>query len=75
MGGTVIIKTAEQDEFYQIVVKDDGIGFNPNEKPNDGKVHIGIDNVKLRLQTMLSASVKITSENGKGTTVIVNIPK
>ncbi len=74
-GGTVTIKTEEKDEFYQIVVTDDGVGFDINEKPSDGKLHIGIDNVKSRLQTMLSASIQITSEKGKGTTVIVSIPK
>ncbi len=74
-GGTVTIKTSEKDDFYQIAVTDDGIGFDPSEKSSDTKVHIGIDNVNSRLQTMLNGSVHITSEKGKGTTVIVNIPK
>ncbi len=74
-GGTVVIKTVEKDDCYQILVTDDGVGFDPNEKPDDGKLHIGIDNVKSRLQTMLNASVRITSEKGKGTAVTVRIPK
>ncbi len=74
-GGTVIIKTVEKDEVYQIVVTDDGVGFEPNEKSSDGILHIGIDNVKSRLQTIMNADIKVASGKGKSTTVIVNIPK
>ena len=74
-GGTITISTSEIAEYYQITVTDDGIGFNPDEKPNDNKLHIGIDNVKSRLQTMINADIQITSEKGKGTTVLISIPK
>ncbi len=74
-GGTVMIKTVDQGEFYEILVTDDGVGFDQLEKPQDGKLHIGIDNVKSRLKTMVNGRVKINSEKGKGTTVIINIPK
>ncbi len=74
-GGTITISTKETEGFYQIIVTDDGIGFEPNERPNDNKLHIGIDNVKSRIKTMINGNVQINSEKGKGTTVIVNIPK
>ena len=51
-GGTVTISTKESDEYYIITVSDTGCGFDTTQKKNDGKRHIGIENVRQRLLNM-----------------------
>ena len=74
-GGTVKISTREYDDRYEIVVSDDGVGFDTTKKPDDGRTHVGMENVKSRLQTMCNAEVVITSEINKGTISKIIIPK
>lgn len=74
-GGTVTISTRECESCYEVEIRDDGAGFDPNEKPSDGKSHVGIENVRSRLSKMCGADLEITSEKGKGTTAIIRIPK
>ena len=74
-GGTIIISTREYDDRYEIVVSDDGVGFDTTKKPDDGRTHVGMENVKNRLKTMCNAEVIITSEINKGTVSKIIIPK
>lgn len=74
-GGTVLIKTEETEDAHYIYVIDDGAGFDINQKKDDGRTHIGIDNVKTRLESMSNGSLKINSKLGEGTKAIIKIPK
>ena len=74
-GGTVKISTRETDTAHLVIIEDDGVGFDPNEKKNDGRSHIGMENTKKRLRDMCGGEVIITSEIGKGTVAKVIIPK
>ncbi|MGN1116665.1 MAG: sensor histidine kinase, partial [Candidatus Ornithomonoglobus sp.] len=47
---TVTIKTYSDANHYYIEIRDDGIGFDINEKKNDRNSHIGIKNVRDRLK-------------------------
>ena len=73
--GTVTIKTYETDLDYVIVVEDDGVGFDLEEIKNDGLVHVGIENVSLRLKLVCNGSCEIKSKKGEGTVVTMHIPK
>lgn len=73
-GGTITITTRRADTSYEVVVADDGVGFDISEIPGDGQSHIGIENVRQRLQLMCSGSLEIKSEKGKGTTAVIRIP-
>jgi signal transduction histidine kinase len=42
---------------------------------DDGKVHVGLMNVRQRLASRMNATVDIDSTPGKGTTVTVTIPR
>jgi sensor histidine kinase YesM len=42
---------------------------------SDGKKHVGIANVKYRLEVLCGGSVEIKSEKDKGTVVTIYIPK
>lgn len=74
-GGTVSICTMETQTEYQIVIADDGVGFKPADMEEDGRTHIGIDNVTARLKTMVHGSLEIESQPGVGTKVVIKIPK
>lgn len=74
-GGTVKISSYEQDSNVVITISDDGVGFDVMEEKNDGRSHIGIQNIKKRLTTMLGARVTVESEIDKGTTVTITIPR
>ena len=74
-GGSVTVATAETDDAYVVTVRDTGVGFDVEHYADDGKKHIGIENSRQRLQAMCDATLAITSEKGKGTTVTITLPK
>lgn len=74
-GGTVWIHAYETDGTNQIVVEDDGAGFDAKSLLDDGKKHIGLRNVKSRLKDMCKGTIDVTSEIGKGTKVTIGIPR
>lgn len=57
----------------KIVIKDDGVGFDTNKEIDVSK-HIGLMNVKQRIETMCNGSLKIDSEIGMRTICEVVIP-
>lgn len=75
LGGTVKFSTREYKDHFEISVQDNGVGFDVNEQKNDGKTHIGIENVRNRLWKMSNATLDITSVKGQGTTAVIKIPK
>ena len=74
-GGTVTISTDEDKEGYIIRVADTGCGFDPTKSKNDGKRHVGIENVRQRLFNMCAGSLTIESQPGEGTVATIRIPK
>lgn len=74
-GGTVRISTREEEDAYLVTVFDDGAGFDPEKDFSDGREHVGIQNVKERVQKMCRGSLTITSREGEGTTAVIRIPK
>lgn len=73
-GGTIIIRSDRDENGYVVSVLDNGVGFDPTERPDDGRSHIGIANVRERLQEMCGGSLEIISEKGKGTECRILIP-
>ena len=71
------ISTREYPDRYEIIVTDDGPGFDPNDpKPkNDGRAHIGIANVRERLHSVCGGALRIESKPGEGTSVTLVLPK
>jgi sensor histidine kinase YesM len=74
-GGTVTIATEEFENHFEITVSDDGVGFDVSVPKNDGRAHVGMENVKNRLSTMCNATIETKSVLGEGTTVKIIIPK
>ncbi len=74
-GGTVTIHTTETETEYIIRVIDDGVGFTEGEYADDGGTHVGIENIKKRLDMMMNAGLEIESKIGEGTKACIFIPK
>ena len=74
-GGTVRIATREEKDAFVVTVSDDGVGFDPEKDLSDGREHVGIRNVRERVQKMCGGSLSITSREGEGTTAVIRIPK
>ncbi len=78
--GRVTISTRVTGNSCEVVVEDDGIGFDPEatlreeEKDTAGRIHVGIRNVKERVETMCSGKLKIESAPGKGTRAVISVP-
>lgn len=74
-GGTVIISTEERDGYALVTVADNGIGIEKAmERPSLGNhAHIGIPNIRNRLEEMVGGSLDIVS-NSNGTTATIRIP-
>lgn len=70
-GGTVRIETRREGNTIFIIVSDDGVGFDQNQII--GENHFGIRNVQNRLQTLAGGNIKIESQVGKGTKVIITL--
>ena len=74
-GGTIEIATKEDTKNFIIQVTDDGAGFDPQAKKEDGKSHVGIANVQKRLALMCQGTLEIESAPQKGCQVTIRIPK
>ncbi|MGN1318046.1 MAG: sensor histidine kinase [Lachnospirales bacterium] len=67
-GGTLTIHTKREGDKITIIITDDGVGFDISKLNKNDKNHIGIENVKKRLEYMVGGKLDIKSEIGKGTT-------
>ena len=74
-GGVVTLSSRQTEKAYQITVSDTGAGFDVEHYMDDGKVHVGLMNVRQRLASRMNATVEIDSTPGRGTTVTVTIPR
>ena len=66
--------TCEKENNIQLTVHDDGVGFDVNEKPSDTRSHIGISNVRSRLESMCGGALTVESTPNVGTLVTIIIP-
>lgn len=72
--GVVNVRTYREGEAHLIVIEDNGRGFDVNGIKIDGGRHIGISNVKSRIEQMCGGTLAIQSRVGEGTTVTLRIP-
>ena len=74
-GGTVILKTYENKTAYMVEIIDDGVGFDMNDEELSSNVHIGLSNVRHRINSMVDGDISITSEINKGTRITLSFYK
>ena len=82
-GGTVTIRSREEADAYVVEVEDDGVGFDPEELEQRQAwggaehkyTHIGLANIRFRVEELAGGSLAVASQPGKGTLVTVRFPK
>ena len=72
-GGTVTLRTSEDDNNIYIEVMDNGVGFNTDIL--DLTDRHGIKNITFRLKEMMRADIDIQSRLDEGTMVRISLPK
>ncbi len=77
--GTVTIRTREEDDHYEVIVEDDGVGFDVRILDSDDMEgpggHVAIRNVSARVEQMCGGKLLVESKAGSGTKVTIIIPK
>ena len=72
--GLVRVVSRRRETCHEIVIEDNGIGFDPNAMESTENGHIGIRNVRERIEQMCSGMLILESKVGEGTTVTIRIP-
>ena len=72
--GIVRIATRRAPDCHEIVIEDNGIGFDPETAETAGGQHIGIRNVRERVESMCGGTLRVDSAIGTGTRVTICIP-
>ena len=73
-GGTIKVESYETEKDFCVTVEDDGVGFDTSVLLDDRK-HVGLRNIRGRLKAMVNGKLEIESTVGKGTKVLITIPK
>lgn len=74
--GTLTFTSKKVDGGYQIIIEDDGVGFDPNvPHKEDGRSHVGMNNVENRLLQMSQATMEVISSPGNGCKTIITFPE
>ena len=73
--GAVKVMTRGEENEIVISVIDNGKGFDPEGTAEAGGMHIGIRNVRERIEVLCGGTLEIESEPGKGSTVIIRLPR
>ena len=72
--GLVTVSSVKETGVHKITIRDNGAGFDPNDTAYKDGSHIGIQNVKDRVEQMCGGTMIIESEIGKGTCITLLIP-
>lgn len=65
----LIIQFVQNDDSINIIVEDDGVGFNPNQINSDG---IGLQNMYNRINE-IGATYNLDTKIGNGTTYVIEL--
>ena len=72
--GRVEVEVRKKRYGYRIIIRDNGKGFDTNAPLSAERSHIGLNNVRDRIETMCHGEMKIESKVGEGTTITIRIP-
>ncbi len=72
--GLVTVSAVRESGAHRITVRDNGVGFDSEKTDLTQGSHIGLRNVKERVEQMCGGKMLLRSELGKGTEVTLLIP-
>ena len=73
--GRVLITSRLTGIAHEIVIQDNGPGFDVKQVEIANGSHIGIRNVRERLEKMCGGSLTLESKIGEGTVAIIRVPR
>ena len=73
-GGRVTVSTKKAPGYHVVTVTDNGKGFDVEAVRHKEGSHIGLTNVRERIEDMTGGTMKIESEIGEGTKISIKIP-
>ncbi len=72
--GIVEVITRKQNGFHELLIRDNGVGFDTAKYEASDKSHVGLRNVRERIERMCAGTLTVDSRIDEGTTVIIRIP-
>ena len=69
---SISIRTRNTDSGTEIIVEDNGSGFDPSD---ESRPHTTLENIRQRLEMMCNGTLEITSREAGGTRVTIRIPQ
>ena len=72
--GRVIVATRKVNGFHEIMIRDNGKGFDADNIDELEASHIGLRNVRDRIESMCDGEMEIESHPDRGTTITLAIP-
>ena len=72
--GLVRVVTYSEKDMHFIKIEDNGTGFDEHSAGSGDGTHIGISNVRERLEQMCGGRMEIDSRPGEGTRILLMIP-
>ena len=73
--GIVRVTAQRTEGGHRIVIRDNGVGFDVNAPELRDGTHVGLKNVRERIEKMCGGSMTVESRIGAGTTVTILIPE
>ena len=70
----ITIVTRHTNNAVEIIVEDDGVGFDPVGNADDNDPHIALNNIKERLRMTCDGKMTIAPRDGGDTSVKITIP-
>ena len=72
--GLVTGSTFREAGAHRVTIEDNGTGFDPKQDGLSEETHIGLENVKNRVEQMCGGTMILKSAVGEGTSVTIRIP-
>ena len=73
-GGLVTVITYREPQCHVIEIRDNGKGFDVSALDHAEGSHIGLRNVRDRLEKMCGGTMEIDSRIGEGTVIVIRLP-
>ena len=72
--GIIDVITLQLGSCHEVLIRDNGVGFDAEAVRAADRSHVGLRNVQSRIESMGGGTMLIDSRVGEGTTVIIRIP-
>ena len=75
VNGEIIVRSRREGDAHMVMIRDNGKGFDVDAALKLDSEHIGLRNVRERVEQMCGGEMTIESKPGEGTTVTLYFPE